>query len=68
MAEGRREATDGERVGQEVGQDAQVDLASGVGLEARGGCTRLLEEEFITRELNCHYFKEELNSTLFTHT
>ncbi len=40
-------------VGREVGQNFQVD-----GLEARGRSTKLLEEEFSTRELNqyggCH--------------
>ncbi len=40
------------RVGREVGQDLQVDLGPRDGLEARGRSTRLLEEEFITRELN----------------
>ncbi len=43
------------RVGREVGQDLQVDLGPGDGLEARGRSTRLLEEKFITRELNQYY-------------
>ncbi len=46
------------RVGREVGQDFHVDLGPGDGLEARGRSTKLLEEEFSTRELNqyggCH--------------
>ncbi len=48
------------RVGREVGQDFQVNLGPGDGLEARGRSTRLLEEKFITREFNqyggCHTF------------
>ncbi len=48
------------RVGREVGRDLQEDLGAGDGLEARGRSTRLLEEEFIIRELNqyggCHTF------------
>ncbi len=46
------------RVEREAGQDVQVDLGPGDGLAARGRSTSLLEEEFITRELNqyggCH--------------
>ncbi len=46
------------RVEREVGQDLQVDLGPGDGLETRGKSTRLLEEELITTELNqyggCH--------------
>ncbi len=40
------------RVGREVGQDLQVDLGPRDGLETKGRPTRLLEEKFITRELN----------------
>ncbi len=40
------------RVGREVGQDFQVDLDPGEGLEASGRSTRLLEEKLITRGLN----------------
>ncbi len=43
------------RVGREVGQDLQVDLGPGDGLEAGGRSTRLFEEKFITRELNQYY-------------
>ncbi len=39
------------RAGLEVGQDLQVDPGPGDGLVARGRPKRLLEEEFITREL-----------------
>ncbi len=43
---------------QEAGQDLQVALDPGEGLEAGGRSTKLLEEKFITRELNqyggCH--------------
>ncbi len=38
------------RVEREVGQDLQVDLAPGDGLEAWGRSTSLLEKEFTTRE------------------
>ncbi len=38
------------RVRWEVGQDLQVYLGPGDGLEARGRSTRLLEEEFIIME------------------
>ncbi len=39
------------RAGLEVGQDLQVELGPEDGLVARGRPKRLLEEEFITREL-----------------
>ncbi len=39
-------------VGREAGQDLQVVLDPGEGLEADGRSTKLLEEKFITREFN----------------
>ncbi len=48
------------RVGREVGQDLHIDLFPGDVLDARGRSIRLLEEYFISRELNqyggCHKF------------
>ncbi len=41
-----------QRVGREEGQDLQVDLGPGEGLEASVRSTRLLEEKLITRALN----------------
>ncbi len=46
------------RVGRKVGRDLQVDFGPWDVLEAKDRSTRLLEEEFITMELNqyggCH--------------
>ncbi len=39
-------------VGREAGQDLQIGLDPGEGLEAGGRSTKLLEEIFIPRELN----------------
>ncbi len=39
-------------VKREAGQDLQVGHDPGEGLEAGGRSTKLLEEKFITRELN----------------
>ncbi len=52
MAEGRREATGGEGGWTEAGQDLQIGLDPGEGLEAGGRSTKLLEKKFITREFN----------------
>ncbi len=39
-------------VEREAGHDLQIGLDPGEGLEAGGRSTKLLEEKFITRELN----------------
>ncbi len=39
-------------VEREAGQDPQIGLYPGEGLEAGGRSTKLLEEKFITREFN----------------
>ncbi len=39
-------------VGRKAGQDLQIGLDPGEGLETGGRFTKLLEEKFITREFN----------------